>query len=370
MKLLVTGGGTGGHVYPALSVIEALTQDPSWQTTRGDIAWAGRADGLEAQIVAREGLRYCAVDAGPLRGANPWQRLRNLGRLGHGVLQAFRLIGALEPDAVLATGGYVSAPVIVAAWLRRRPCLIYLPDMEPGLTVKWLSRLAQRVAVTFDDVATRFPGKAVVTGYPVRAALVCGDRKAARAALSLDEKMPVLLVLGGSSGARSINRALAASLDPLLAAAQVVHVSGQGDYEALAEQRNSLPPDLNARYHLYAYMHNLPEALLAADLVIARSGAATLGEFPVAGLPAILVPYPYSGQHQQHNADYLAARGAAVVLPDAQLEARLLETVQGLLRSPEQLQSMRQAARRLARPGAARAIAQELVSLSKGAAHA
>lgn len=370
MKLLATGGGTGGHVYPALSVIEALTQEPAWRTRRDDVAWAGRADSLEAQIVAREGLRFCAVDTGPLRGAAPWQAVRSLARLARGVAQAHRLIGRLQPDAVLATGGYVSAPVIVAAWLRRRPCLIYLPDMEPGLTIKWLSRLAQRVAVTFEAVAERFPGKAVVTGYPVRATLLHGDRQAARAALGLDAGAPTLLALGGSSGARSINRAVAASLEPLLALAQVVHVSGQGDYQALAQQREGLPPALRARYHLHAYMHNMPEALLAADLVVARSGAATLGEFPVAGLPAILAPYPYSGQHQQRNADYLAAQGAAVVVPDAELEARLLETAQSLLQSPERLQAMRQAAQRLARPEAARAIAQELVSLAKGASHA
>jgi UDP-N-acetylglucosamine--N-acetylmuramyl-(pentapeptide) pyrophosphoryl-undecaprenol N-acetylglucosamine transferase len=370
MKLMTTGGGTGGHVYPALSVIEALTQDPAWQTTRDDVAWVGRAGGIEEQIMAREGLRFVSVATGPLRGANPWQALRSLAQLARGIVQALGLIGQERPDAVLATGGYVSAPVIVAAWLRRRPCLIYLPDMEPGLTIKLLSRLAQRVAVTFESVAARFPNKAVVTGYPVRAALLCGERQAARAALGLGDDALVLLALGGSSGARTINQAVAASLQPLLALAQVVHACGQGDYEALAQRREALSSEQQARYHLHAYLHNMPDALLAADLVVARAGAATLGEFPAAGLPSILAPYPHSGQHQQPNADYLADHGAAVVIPDAELGARLLATAQGLLQSPTRLQVMRQAALRLARPGAARAIAQELVSLSTGESHA
>ncbi len=370
MRFLVTGGGTGGHVYPALSVIEALTAPNGWEVRREDILWVGRPGGMEEDIVQREGLRFEGISTGPLRGANPLQALRSIACLARGVGQAYRLIGAFRPGAVLATGGYVSAPVIVAAWLRRCPCLIYLPDMEPGLAVRFLSHLAKRVAVTFEAAGAPFGAKAVVTGYPVRSAFWGVNRAQARAALGLAEDAPVLLVLGGSTGARSINEAVKASLEALLGMAQVIHVSGQHSFEALKACREALPEPLQARYHLYAYLHEMPMALVAADLAVARAGAATLGELPAAGLPAILVPYPYSGQHQRPNALYLAEQGGAVVIEDALLGERLLEAVRGLLTDGERLQAMRQAMRRLARPQAARAIAQALVSLAEEAPNA
>jgi len=370
MRFLVTGGGTGGHVYPALSVIEALTAPNGWGVPREEILWVGRPGGMEEGIVKREGIRFEGISTGPLRGANPLQALCSVARLIKGTGQAYRLIGQFRPGAVLATGGYVSAPVIAAAWLRRCPCLIYLPDMEPGLAVRFLSRLARRVAVTFEAAGAPFGAKAITTGYPVRSAFWNVDRAQARAALGLAEDVPVLLILGGSTGARSINEAVKASLEDFLAMAQVIHVSGQHSFEALNACREALPSPLQARYHLYAYLHEMPMALVAADLAVARAGAATLGEFPAAGLPAILVPYPYSGQHQRPNALYLAEQGAALVIEDAQLGEQLLEAVRGLLTNGERLQVMRQAMRRLARPQAARAIAQALVSLAEEAPHA
>lgn len=370
MRILVTGGGTGGHVYPALSVLEALTAPDGWDVRREEIVWVGRAGGMEETLVKREGIRFEGIAAGPLRGASPFQAVRSLAHLAKGIAQAYRLIGAWRPAAVLATGGYVSAPAVIAAWLRRCPSLIYLPDMEPGLAVRFLSRLAKRVAVTFAEAGAPFGAKAVITGYPVRGAFWNLHRQEARAALGLNEDLPTLLILGGSTGARSINEAVQASLEALLEMAQVVHVSGQHSYEALVECRAALPERLQARYHLFAYLHEMPQALVAADLAVARAGASTLGEFPAAGLPAILVPYPYSGQHQRSNAQYLAEQGAAIIIEDAELRGTLLETVRTLLTDSERLNAMRQAMRRLARPGAARAIAEALVSLAKEAPYA
>lgn len=370
MRILVTGGGTGGHVYPALSILEALTALDGWKVRREDILWVGRTGGMEEGLVQREGIRFQGIATGPLRGANPLQAAQSLVRLAQGVGQAYRLIGAFRPNVVLATGGYVSVPALIAAWLRRCPSLIYLPDMEPGLAVRALSRLARRVAVTFEAAGAPFGAKAVVTGYPVRSAFWNIQRGQARAALGLEEGIPTLLILGGSTGARSINEAVQASLEDLLETAQVIHVSGQYGFEALAKQRAALPDHLQARYHLYAYLHEMPMAFAAADLAVARAGASTLGEFPAAGLPAILVPYPYSGQHQRPNALYLAKHGAALVIEDAQLKESLLEAVCSLLADDGRLQAMRQAMHRLARPGAARAIAQVLASLAEEAPNA
>ena len=372
MRLLVTGGGTGGHVYPALAVIEALRSDPAQPLVSEDVAWVGERNSVEEGIVTRDGaggdgpLAFHAIEAGALRGANPFKAVRSLARLARGYRQARRIVDAFRPQVVLATGGYVSVPLALAA--RQAGCgvLIYLPDMEPGLAVRWLARHADRVAVSFDSVARHLPGaNVVVTGYPVRRALFETPRDAARRALRLPEDGAVLLIFGGSRGAHAINRATRGALRGLLERADVVHVTGSGDYAAMEAFRQALDPALRERYHPYAYLHGrMADALVASDLVVARAGAATLGEFPAVGVPAVLVPYPYAGQHQHVNADYLASRGAAVVVEDAALDGRLLPVVGELLDDGPRLQAMAEAARRLAVRGAAGAIARHLVELA------
>lgn len=370
MRLLVTGGGTGGHVYPALAVLEVLLSDPSWATRREDVAWVGSANSIEERILTREGLAFYAVETGAIRGMSPLTILRSLGRMGRGYRQARALIRTFRPDAVLATGGYVSVPLVLAAYAEHCPAMIYLPDMEPGLAVKLLARLVRQVAVSFESVAAHLPeGKVFVSGYPVRRALYRTERAAARERLNLDAGQPVILILGGSRGAHSINEAVRASLDDLLSLAQVVHVCGDHDFERLNALREDLPSEGRGRYRLFAYMYEgMTDAMVAADLVVARAGAATLGEFPAAGLPAVLVPYPYSGQHQLPNATYLAERGAAVIVADQELVDKLLPVVRGLLSDAGRLKAMQDAARALAVPDAAERIARELLILAQGQA--
>ncbi|MEN6479670.1 MAG: undecaprenyldiphospho-muramoylpentapeptide beta-N-acetylglucosaminyltransferase [Anaerolineales bacterium] len=371
MRTMVTGGGTGGHVYPALSALDALVADEAHAAARAsDILWVGSVDGVERDILGRTAYAYAAVSTGPLRGANPLQALRSVAQIARGTREALALVERWKPEAVLATGGYVSVPLALAARLRHVPLLLYLPDMEPGLAVKLLARIAARVAVSFEPAAAFFGRKAVVTGYPVRQALFDTDRRDARQQLALAEDEPVVLVMGGSRGARSINQAVQAGLTTLLARAQLVHVTGPLDFDALRQAQQTLPAELAARYHVYAYLHEeMVPALVAADLVIARSGAATLGELPAVGAPAILVPYPYAGQHQRLNAAYLADAGAAVVLEDEHLGEELLPTLLRLLDDPATLSQMSAAARAKSVPDAARRIAQELVAIARGEEH-
>jgi len=369
MRLLATGGGTGGHVYPALSIIEAVrSRGVAWE----DIAWVGGVDSAEERITCKEGMTFYPVSVGAMRGLRrPWEFARNLGKLAQGTLQARRIVQEFCPDVVLATGGYVSVPLILAARAARCPSLVYLPDMLPGLAVKFLSLFAQRVAVSFADVASYFPArKVVVSGYPVRRALYETDRESARSALGLDPEPLVVLILGGSRGAHSINQAIRDEIQSLASIAQIVHISGLADYQELSQFRDKLGP-VQARYHLFPYLYErMTDALLAADLVIARAGAATLGEFPAAGLPAILVPYPYAGQHQQANAEYLSNHGAAVIVQDEELCTRLLPMVERLLGDPQRLSEMGAASRALAMPNAAELVADELLSLVKGREYA
>lgn len=366
MRLLVTGGGTAGHVYPALAIVEALLSNEEWATVREDVAWVGSADSIEERILARQQWTFHPIPVGALRGVNPKAALHNLGRMRKGYRRSRELVAQWRPHAVLATGGYVSVPLVLAARAASCPSLVFLPDMQPGLAVRLLSRFAQRVAVSFESVADRFPRrKVVVSGYPVRQSLQGIDKKKARDALNLAYRLPTLLVFGGSRGAHSINEAVSGVLEPLLTIAQVVHISGVEDYGALDSLRENLPSNLRSRYHLFSYMYEkMPDALAAATLAVARAGAATLGELPAVGLPAVLVPYPYAGQHQQLNAEYLAGNGAAVIVRDADLGRRVLLVVTELLADPERLRSMSASARALAVPEAATTVARELFSLA------
>jgi len=333
-----------------------------------EFRYAGEAGGIEQTLAEREGIPFVAVSTGQLRGRAPWVVARNLGRMAQGTRECGALIREWRPDAVFMTGGYVAAPVAWAAYQARPrvPLLIYLPDLTPGRAIQVTSRLAHKVAVSFPEAMGYFGDKAVVTGYPVRADLFTTQKHAAWQAFGLSADLPVLLVFGGSRGARSINQAIIDALPELLQHCQVLHVSGQTDWPAVQQAVSGdwLAPELRVRYHPHPYLHDMVHALIAADLVVARAGAATLGEFPAAQLPAILVPYPHAGQHQEANAQYLASRGAAMVVADSDIRHQLKQTVLGLLGRPEQLQSMAAAAAALARPDAADNIADELLRMT------
>jgi UDP-N-acetylglucosamine--N-acetylmuramyl-(pentapeptide) pyrophosphoryl-undecaprenol N-acetylglucosamine transferase len=358
----------------AAESIAALKPSQSNEPGTDKIRYVGEAGGLEEGLTRQAGIPFHAVESGQIRGRAPWVMARNLARMGRGAQQCAALIREFQPDVAFITGGYVAAPLAWAASRARPrvPLLIYLPDLTPGQAIRWTSRLATAVAVSFPEVAPYFPGKAVVTGYPVRAELLRARKDTARAALNLRPDLPALLVFGGSRGSHSINQALVAALPQLLPICQVVHISGQLDWPAIGDAGRRVAAEVAAqtgeadvRYHPYPYLHDeMIQALAAADLVIARAGASTLGEFPAVGLPSILVPYPYAGQHQDANAAYLADRGAALVVPDSELAARLASTVLSLFTEPERLATMAAATRALARPDAAAAIAEKLRQLA------
>jgi UDP-N-acetylglucosamine--N-acetylmuramyl-(pentapeptide) pyrophosphoryl-undecaprenol N-acetylglucosamine transferase len=326
---------------------------------------------MEAGLVTRAGIQFKSISTGPLRGRRPWETALNVGKIGLGIFQALALMSSFKPDVVLATGGYVCVPVVMAAWMRRVPSLIYLPDVSPGMAIKFLSRFTTRLAVTFEEARRYLPAnKVVVTGYPVRPELQVVSHAKGRQRLNLPENDKVLVIIGGSRGARSINDAIAASLEDFLKITHVVHVCGDGpkDYPELERLRQNLPDNLRSRYQLYPYLHEeMGAALAAADLVVSRSGASVLGEFPAFGLPSILVPYPYAGAHQELNARSLVDHNAAILLKDGELAAgRLLEVVRELLNDETMLPKMRNSAQALARPEAARTIAEHLRQLAHG----
>lgn len=371
LKLLVSGGGTGGHVYPALTVLEAhLGRHPengSAPLLASDaVLWVGSKEGMEEELVQRAGIAYVGLPAGGLRGQGLLTSIRNGWRIASSLGPARRILDDFQPEVLLVTGGYACVAMTLAAWSRRVPVLVYLPDIVPGLAIRFLSRFAAKIAVTSEESYRYFRReKVAVTGYPVRDSTFSLTQARARETLNLAADERTLLVFGGSRGARSINKALVAGLPQLLPVCQIVHISGRLDADWVAGMAKTLPEDLQRRYHHYAYLHEMPAALVAADLAVARAGASTLGEFPAAGLPSVLVPYPYSGQHQEPNARYMAENGAAVVLADAQLQERLTDTILRLLEDKEALLGMRESARAMARADAAQAIVEQLSSLAR-----
>jgi UDP-N-acetylglucosamine--N-acetylmuramyl-(pentapeptide) pyrophosphoryl-undecaprenol N-acetylglucosamine transferase len=326
---------------------------------------------MEADLVKRAGLPFRAIPAAGVHGVGLRALPANLWRLGRGYLSARRVLGEFHPQVLLFTGGYLAVPVALAARTNLKPghrprSLVFVPDIEPGLALKTLIRFADQVAVVNEKSQAFLPGRIPVnvSGYPVRSDLRCMSKDRGRAILKLQDNLRTLLVLGGSRGARSINRALIAALPQLLAEMQVVHISGQLDWNEVLENRQKLAPEQAERYYAAPYLHEeMGAAFSAADLVVSRAGASTLGEYPLFGLPALLVPYPYAWRYQRTNAAYLVEKGAAMQLQDEDLPRRLLSVVQDIMRDENRRTSMGMAMSALAQPRAAETIAELLSGL-------
>ena len=379
MRLLICAGGTGGGVYPALAVLQAIKDN-------AEVLWIGGEGGMETKLVERSGIPFRTIPAAGVHGIGLRTLPRNLWQVGRGVLASRRILREFKPDVLFFTGGYVAVPMALAGW--KVPSLLYVPDIEPGLALNTLARFADKIAITAEDSLRYFTNtrgthadknadRITLTGYPVRANLARWTRQEARKELNLSEEGPILLVLGGSKGARSINTAVLANLPSLVEAAQIIHITGELDWPNVEEKAKDLfnddlqrstiagiPTIQSARYHAYPYLHELMgAALAAADLALSRAGASTLGEYPLFGLPAVLVPYPHAWRYQKINADYLVRHAAAILLEDENLSDQLLPTIKDLLNQPNKLASMRAAMQQLAHPQAAIQIGRQLLAL-------
>jgi UDP-N-acetylglucosamine--N-acetylmuramyl-(pentapeptide) pyrophosphoryl-undecaprenol N-acetylglucosamine transferase len=375
-------------VYPALAVLQALTKEsdgpvgegqekassdpPSFPTKVVEALWVGGVGGMEVNLVEREGIPFETIPAAGVHGVGLGALPGNFWQLIRGFVAARGILNRFRPEVLLYTGGYLAVPMALAARIpglnRPRPrSLLYVPDIEPGLALKTLARFADQVAVTAIETKTWLPGRAKValTGYPLRKDLQVWNPKQAREAIGVLPDLPVLLVFGGSKGARSLNQAVLQALPQLLAEMQLIHISGQLDWAEIKRAGADLPVDLAARYHAYPYLHEeMGAAMTIADLAVSRAGASVLGELTYFGLPAILVPYPYAWRYQKVNASFLAERGAAVVIADELIGSNLLQTVRELMEDEHRRNQMRREMRSLSRPQAADCIADLLRGLA------
>lgn len=322
---------------------------------------------MEQDLVSREGVEFVGIQAGAMHGVGALRMVKGALKVLAGTWNALVLLRRWRPDVVLLTGGFVGVPVSVAAWFWRVPTVVYLPDIEPGMALKVMAQLARKVATTTEESA-RFISreKMVVTGYPVRDAFARVTRQSARAHFGIADDEVVVLVYGGSKGARSINRAITADVERLLEVSglRLIHVTGRADWDDVCVTRDTLPIQTRERYITFAYLHEeMAEAMAAADLAVCRAGASTLGELPYLGLPAVLVPYPYAWRYQKVNAEYLVEHGAAIMMEDAKLADQLAGVLFELTSNRHKLTAMRNAALTLAKRDGADAIARLLVNI-------
>lgn len=365
MRCSVSGGGTGGHIYPALAVARAL------RDVRPDVEldYIGGVRGFERRLVASH----------PMSGQLPYHELvvrslRSAGmsvhtaldpaRLAASVPQAWWLLGRLRPDALFTTGGYLALPLVLAARSRGIPTLVWEGNVLPGRATRAIGRFASRVAVSFPPTLEAFPGNAFVSGTPIRS-FEGISRDAARHALGVDPDDRLMLVFGGSQAVARLNRAVTGALPRLLDDWHVLHLAGEDGMAEAGAARQALSDEQRHRYTAEPFLTDrMAEALVAADLVVGRAGSSTCAELTAVGVPAILVPYPYAGAHQRFNANYLAEEGAAITMPDEELTADRLVAEATTLLDAGRRAAMADAARRLGRPEAARTLAEELLAMA------
>jgi UDP-N-acetylglucosamine--N-acetylmuramyl-(pentapeptide) pyrophosphoryl-undecaprenol N-acetylglucosamine transferase len=366
MKVLLTGGGTGGHLFPVLAVAEALrkTQPPV------ELLFVGSSTGLEATIVPQEGIPFHGLPVMGLPRRPGIRFIRASMAILRCILQARKRIDAWKPDVVFATGGYASAPVLAAAWLSKVPVVLHEQNSIPGLTNRFASRFAREVHLTFSASRRHFPRRdhLRLSGIPLREGILSGSRGRALRLFRLDEGRKTVLVFGGSQGAHRVNEAILDALARLSVRKDIQFVlqSGQNDYGWMLERCRRT----QVRTWVRPFLTNMGDAYAAADLVVCRAGALTLGELAATGRPSILIPYPHAtANHQALNAEAFIEVGGAILIPDAELNGEVLaQKIADLLDHPRRLRTMSVQVMRMARPDAADRIVRAIRRIGEGPA--
>ncbi|MBR4384717.1 MAG: undecaprenyldiphospho-muramoylpentapeptide beta-N-acetylglucosaminyltransferase [Selenomonadaceae bacterium] len=364
MKLIVSGGGTGGHIYPALTLIDAIKS----KRPDAEFLYVGTQKGLEADIVPKAGINFTALN---LEGGLERRfTLENFSRAANAIWSikhASDIVKNFKPNVVVGTGGYVCGPILLAASLMKVPTLIQEQNAVAGVTNKILSKFVSKIAVGTRDALKNFPAeKTVYTGNPIRSAVLDAKKSDGLKEFGFTDDKPIVLISGGSRGARSINNAM---IDVLKFAAQknsaqFLHVTGKGEFDAVTEKLSDIIDAPNIK--VVPYLYNMPRAMAMADLAIFRAGATGLAELTARGVPSILIPYPFAAEnHQEFNARALVEAGAAKMILNKDLTAEILSaTIDELLSSPDTLKKMSEASLSLGKPQAANEIAELILELT------
>ncbi|GGE41368.1 UDP-N-acetylglucosamine--N-acetylmuramyl-(pentapeptide) pyrophosphoryl-undecaprenol N-acetylglucosamine transferase 1 [Pullulanibacillus camelliae] len=361
MRVLVSGGGTGGHIYPAIALIhEIQRQEPD-----AAFMYIGTTNGLEKDIVEREHIPFHALNITGFKRKLSFDNVMTVARFLKGVSKSKSLIHKFAPDVVIGTGGYVCGPVVYAASKLQVPTIIHEQNSVPGLTNKFLSRYVDRVALSMEEAESFFKnGQLVLTGNPRASEMLNGDGEAGLLSVDLQPDKKTVLIFGGSRGARPINEATLELL-PQLAERdyQVLYVTGQVHFEQVMAEVNKMgkPSNLSVQ----PFLHNMKDVLAGVDLVVSRAGATTLAEVTAIGLPTILIPSPYvTNNHQEKNARALEKHGAAIVMTESELNAAtLLKQIDGIMSDTSKRVIMKERALDLGIPDAAHRLYKLILEL-------
>lgn len=360
MRMVIAGGGTGGHIFPGLAVAEALMQ----RMPQSEVMFIGTEHGLEARVIPREGYPISFIRAEGVVGRSPLKKALALMHMGASVFTARDILRHVRPDIVIGTGGYVSVPPVVAAWNMSIPTLILEQNLMPGVANRFLGRFASGVAITYHDSAGFFRRERTrLTGNPIRKGVLAGRRLEGLDMFSLQDGRFTVFIMGGSLGARRINSSIAqtlANLIDLKDEIQFLHQTGEADYEAVRTTYRQM----GFKAMVTPFIHKVAEAYAACDLVVARAGASTLAEITALGKPSILIPYPHAQGHQELNARKLLEVDACRVLWDAELDGQTFaDTIREIATTDEVRREMMRHSKSLGRPDAAQRVVDMAVAL-------
>jgi UDP-N-acetylglucosamine--N-acetylmuramyl-(pentapeptide) pyrophosphoryl-undecaprenol N-acetylglucosamine transferase len=370
MKILFTGGGSGGHFYPIIAVAEAVNTEVRERKLLEPQLYYAAPDPYDREMLVAQNITFVATSAGNMRGSNSLLNFVGYIKTAWGVTKSIIRIFFLYPDVVFGTGGYASFPSLLAAKLFKIPVVIYATDADPSRVNKWAGKFAAKIAISYPESAEYFPkDKVAFTGNPVRKSLLIPAREGAYEFLKMRHDLPVILVIGGSQGAQAINEAILAALPQLVGKYQIVHQTGEANFtDVTGRAKVVLAENVNAaNYKPFDYLNDLAMRMSAgvASLVISRAGSGSIFEIATWGLPSILIPIPEPISHDQgKNAFAYARTGACVVIEQNNLTSGLLLSEIGrILDNEEQKHKMSSAARSFARPDAAKAIADALLDI-------
>ena len=369
MRIIMSGGGTGGHIYPAITIIRAIQK----KVQSCEVLFIGTQEGLESDIIPKEGFKLSTIDVRGFERRLSVHNVLTIVKTIGSVWQAREIILKFKPDIVIGTGGYVCGPVLLAASLMGIPTMIQEQNVIPGITNKILARFVDKIAVGYAEAKANFSykEKVFVSGNPIRSEVILATRDESITALDLDPAKRTILISGGSRGARSINQAMLQVHQQFAGRQdiQLLHVTGQSEYNGIVGKLKQCCIDTVKAGNIIIkpYLYNMPQALAAADIAVFRAGAVGLAELTARGIPSILVPYPFAAEnHQEFNARVMEKQGAAVVIRDAELNgARLVEVLTELVSSPQKLAAMAAASKNIGCPEAAERIAQMALTMIK-----
>jgi UDP-N-acetylglucosamine--N-acetylmuramyl-(pentapeptide) pyrophosphoryl-undecaprenol N-acetylglucosamine transferase len=363
LRVLIAGGGTGGHLFPGIALAEQIVAQG------GEVRFVGTERGIEARVVPEQGYALELIEVSGIKGRGIRGLIAGLLRLPRAWLQSRRIIRRFDPHVVVGVGGYASGPIVATAALMRRPTAILEQNSIPGITNRILAKLVRRVFTTFPDARGHFPArKLALLGNPIRAELIERLEQARAQAGGTQDHPPRLFVFGGSQGARAINSALvesASALADALPGLEIWHQTGTGELERVREGYAAAGLS-EPRVRVVPFIKDMTEPYAWCDLVVCRAGATSLSELAAVGCPALLIPFPHAtDDHQTHNAASLVAVGAAVMIPERELDSsRLVAEITGLLRDRDKLVEMRSKMLGAAKPHAAADIHRALVELA------